>query len=787
MPFLLRKKILIGALALNLSFSAFFYFPNYENNKIYLNSFALQDSENQCRISKTENADIYYTLKDGKATIIKYYFTSDNYIYEYAIPSEIEGYPVTELGEALFRNVEKVRGIIVPECVEKINSGAFYTNYNSSLNWVRFENSDIIFADDKYSVSPYLQIQGKLKSTAQIYAIKNHIYFVDYESIVHSDVLTGKINNGEITITGCEKNVEELVIPEEINGLPVTAIDYSAFFDLSNLKSVYIPDTVKSLGSYAFQNCKNLSEIRLPEGLSEIPDYCFSNCYSLASCKIPDTVMSFGKSAFNGCTSLESINIPPNVNHIGCYAFRYVPCIEKLADENNLLIISGFLIDGTAFEGENLIIPDGVTNICSYAFQNNQNIKEAVIPESVSVIEDYVFSGCINLESVKLPDSLTKLGIGSFTDCTSLSGIDIPDKISEIEYQCFKNCTALKRVKLPSELKEIIYNAFSNCTSLEEISLPDSLEIISSGAFANCTSIKSVKFPDTLKTIEHGAFYNCTSLSEIIFPDDKFIDIDYDCFRQTPWLDTKKSENELVIINNMILDGTQCSGDLVIPDGIIAVCGHAFKDSEITSVKIPDSVQKFGTGAFSGCKNLTEFTIPDGFTEIPSCMFSGCTSLKKVNIPESVTDIRSGAFMFCYGFTEFTVPKQIKSLSMAFEYCDNLKTITFENPDCLIASDSDNFFAMPINTVVRGYAGSSAYWFAYLSGRKFEPIFVSGDVNSDGSFTVSDLVMLEKWILNDETELIDWKAVDLDGNGIINVFDLCQAKKMLIAIEKNLR
>ncbi|MBQ3565647.1 MAG: leucine-rich repeat protein [Oscillospiraceae bacterium] len=228
----------------------------------------------------------------------------------------------------------------------------------------------------------------------------------------------------------------------------------------------------------------------------------------------------------------------------------------------------------------------------------------------------------------------------------------------------------------------------------------------------------------------------------------------------------------------MLLDGTHCTGDFTVPDGITYICGKAFEDSEITSVSLPDSVQEFGFGAFSGCKNLTDFTIPDGVTDIVSCMFSGCRNLKKVTIPESVKIIHNGAFDFCYGLTEFTVPENIESVDNAFDYCENLKTLTFENPECLITPDNPHFYSMSMSIVVRGYADSTAYWFAYMTGRKFEKISKTGDTNSDGIVNTADAVMLQKWLVRSD-EITDINAADVCSDAKINVFDLCALKHMI--------
>ena len=390
-----------------------------------------------------------------------------------------------------------------------------------------------------------------------------------------------------------------------------------------------------------------------------------------------------------------------------------------------------------------------------------------------------------------MPEALKELGNTAFSNCKSLKEISIPSNITDISYQCFSGCTSLEKASLPDTLKSISDFSFSNCTALKEIKLPDTLEIIYGHAFSGCTSLEKIELPDNAK-IGSYAFLNCTSLSDVRLPQNKDIKLSNQIFENTPWLDAIRKENDLIIINNQVFDGKMCKGDLVIPEGVTAICEYAFKDSKITSVKLPESLKTIGYAAFNSCKNLEEFTIPDGIEVIPGSMFSGCTKLKAVNIPDSVTKIENNAFGFCYGFTDFIVPATVKFVDMAFEYADNLKTITFLNPDCIICGDSENFSMMPHNTTVRGYADSTAYWYAYYTKRNFELISESGDANCDGELSMADAVLIMQSISNpdkygekgtDEHHITEQgkKNADITGenDGITNADALAIQKKLL--------
>jgi len=126
--------------------------------------------------------------------------------------------------------------------------------------------------------------------------IKNLLYFID--------------DDGLVAITDCNTSAEgELVIPNEIEGLPVTSIGDNAFCGCSRLTLINIPDSITSIGSWAFDMCSSLTSITIPEGVTSIGGGAFNRCTSLTSINIPDSITSIGRWAFEGCSSLTSITI----------------------------------------------------------------------------------------------------------------------------------------------------------------------------------------------------------------------------------------------------------------------------------------------------------------------------------------------------------------------------------------------------------------------------------------------------------------------------------------------
>lgn len=135
--------------------------------------------------------------------------------------------------------------------------------------------------------------------------------------------LTYKINivRETITITDCDESATNIIIPREIQGMPVTVIGMDAFKYCSNLVSVTIPDSVITIYPMAFYKCSNLTSITIPDSVTNIDDSAFAYCSGLTSITIPDSVTSIGISAFGNCSGLTSVTIPSSVTIIDSSAF----------------------------------------------------------------------------------------------------------------------------------------------------------------------------------------------------------------------------------------------------------------------------------------------------------------------------------------------------------------------------------------------------------------------------------------------------------------------------------
>ncbi len=163
-------------------------------------------------------------------------------------------------------------------------------------------------------------------------------------------------------------------------------------------------------------------------------------------------------------------------------------------------------------------IGNGVTTICSRAFENCTQLETVLIPESVVQIGEHAFEGCAELSQVLLPSNLQWIDRYAFADCYSLYQVGFAGCVNSIGDYAFSNCRALTYIKIPNNTNTIGEGAFSGCSWLQTIELADTITQIYNSAFADCTRLVTVKLPNSLSAIFNDCFKNCTSLEEVTIP-----------------------------------------------------------------------------------------------------------------------------------------------------------------------------------------------------------------------------------------------------------------------------
>lgn len=309
-----------------------------------------------------------------------------------------------------------------------------------------------------------------------------------YDALI--DGIAYNLNEAELTAQvtylssegGEPRYIGDIKIPKTINyngkNYDITNIGRSAFFLCNELTSVTIPNSVTSIGDYAF--CRT----------------------GITSITVPNSVTNIGMDAFV-CSNLVSITAP--ASFFNSYEDSWTEC-TKIAQ--TITITSGVLTDDHF----------AVIN------RNHKTLKTLDIENADNTeLSDEAIKGCYNLENLKLPKNLTKIGYMAMAECMALKEVIIPSSVTEIGDRAFENCRSMKTLTFgggsamktaeESQLQRIGNWSFYNCHELQNLDIPEGVTEIGLAAFYGCTYLQNLTLPSTLRTIGDNTFAKCEKLA----------------------------------------------------------------------------------------------------------------------------------------------------------------------------------------------------------------------------------------------------------------------------------
>ena len=390
-----------------------------------------------------------------------------------------------------------------------------------------------------------------------------------------------------------------------------TKILEGAFQDCKTLTAISLPQSLKEIGKDAFNGCSSLKSIALPKNIERIASGCFANCTSLVSVSLPDGLLHICSDAFTNCTSLTSLVIPASVHTIG----------GEVTQKQSFHQAK----DGTIYITHN--------RFTNPAFKNCSSLVSVTISEGVRCIDNNAFEGCTALRTIRIPNSVYSIGAEAFKDCNALTEIQFGDSLRYVGYKAFHTTPWYEN--LPDGevyIGKTLYAYKGEMLTPTAIKIQDSTITIAKGAFAGYNQLTDIRFPNTLETIEDSAFYGCSALSTILLPN-SLQEVGWEAFKNCSSLDSIRLSDSLTNVGWKAFHGTP-RYDKQADDGVVYIndIAYSYKGSmpENTSAELREGTKFVAAGAFANQSNLTTIIIPQTLQKINSYAFYKCKSLNSI-------------------------------------------------------------------------------------------------------------------------------------------------------------
>ena len=570
---------------------------------------------------------------------------------QYFVPSGVKS-----IGDYAFYGCANLTSVVIPSTVTRIGKDAFV---GSSVQHVYFagdapSTDSTAFKNRSATLWHLTGTKGWARSfngaTARLY-----------------NPFSSRVENGAVTITGMGvwANPAEgrVLMPEEIDGLPVRSIAAEAFYGVDKqygLTNLVIPNSVTNIGDRAFVLCPDLAVVTMSTNLLSIGEQAFLRCTSLRSIAMPDSlkvispalfqectelrgvplgtnVTSIGENAFWGCTLLNNLSLPKTLIDIGPNAFSFCPSLGISVEVENPMWSSDGI--GLFNKGQTKLVKASVRRGGSYT-----------VPRTVVHIENTAFYGS-TLSSITVPKSVRSIGINAFAQCTNLTkaffagsppqtdgtafsgspnvGVYVVEGaegwgatyagapvLPWVTFQSVSNGGSVRMTSYTGPGGKVIIPAtvdglpvtsvqpgiFSDPGAIESLILPDSVTSIADGTFSGLINLTNLVLGNSVTSIATNAFAGCSALGNVVIP------------------------NSVTSIGDGAFSGCGLT-NVVIGSGLTRLADNLFKNCQLQSLTIPSTVEHIGAGTFSN-NPLAFVVIPDSVKSLGKNAFAGCFSLE---------------------------------------------------------------------------------------------------------------------------------------------------------------
>ena len=573
---------------------------------------------------------------------------------------------VTALGDRAFEGCTGLTAINVPANVKTIGKNAFSRCY-SAKTAVIAEGVETIgdFCFEQCTSLESLTLPYAATTAASAEKADKNTCIADLFNTNSEDEKYAEMMYAATCSHGYKRYV-----PKSLKTITVTGgkvVPGYAFYGLSGVETIKVPDTVATIGARAFFNCASLKSAPLPKSLSSIGERAFSGCKAITEINIAKTVTSIGNYAFDDCSALKTAVIAGGEKGIGAFMFNKCIALESLT-----LPFAGYSLEGVEKANSNAYVIDLFEEECGdYTYKStNASNYTRYVPKSLEKITitggtrlpNCAFYGLSGVKSFVIPDSVTEIGNNAFSDCQSLTENVMTDNITSVGSGAFMRCTGIKKAVFGKKLESVGASAFADCTALTEVTVPASVTSLGQSAFSGCSALKSAVIENCEDGIGAFVFDKCASLESITLP-----------YAGYKLADVEKAGSTACLIdlfNEDFGDAAYKSADL---NNYSRYVPKSLKTIRITGgTRLPN-------GAFFGFTNVENFDIADSVTSAGNYAFAHCQAIKDIFMNENVTAVGEYAYLNCTGLTDVTIPANVLTLgNYAFSGCSGLKNAVIE-------------------------------------------------------------------------------------------------------------
>ncbi len=542
-------------------------------------------------------------------------------------------------------------------------------------------------------------------------------------------------DGASVTITGYSGSETDIVIPDTVEGFPVTAIGDSAFYSKYRLTSVIIGNNVTKIGSHSFWQCVRLTCVTIPDNVIEIDSYAFDECTSLSSVTIGVGVTRISSKVFIRCDNLITLTVEEGNTKYHSAG----NCIIETETKKLVVGCNGSVIpsDGSVTNIApsafyycttltSVVVPDGVTTIGYDAFGMCNSLMDITFPGSVSTIGQTAFRGCKNLKDVWYEfESQTNITLYDGNDSLTLAtwhynSCMANNETHEHTYNndCDVDCNNCGKIRVITHDYKWVIDLESTCGAAgskheectvcgavqNENTVIEATDNHTYGDWIQTTAPTCTTVGEDTRTCTVCGGTETREVSVIDHTYEWVIDIEPTAtttglkHEECTVCGATRNENTVIealtveftyTIKNGAATITGYTGsdvNIIIPstiDGypVTAIGISAFRDYiNLLSVVISDGVKTIGNNAFSDCSGLKSAVIPDSVTTMGTSVFRNCSNLSNVTIGNSVTSIGDSAFYKCTSLTSVKFGDSVVSIGFSvFSNCTNLTTVIMGN------------------------------------------------------------------------------------------------------------